>query len=57
MHPKETKVVNGKIWHLEDQRLSLVEAKALTKHLKRTEEKLANYNKTPKGYQVWWAKK
>ena len=56
-HPKEAKRLNGKIWHLEDQNLTLGEARALRKHLRKTEEKLAEFNHTPKGYEVWWAKK
>jgi hypothetical protein len=55
-HPTDTKRYNGKIWHLEDQKLTLSEARALRKHLVRTENKKAIYNHTPSGYQVWWSK-
>ena len=56
-HPNVIRYIKRKAWHLEDQYLTLVEAKALVKHLRKTEEKLATYNKTERGYQVWWAKK
>lgn len=56
-HPKETKKLSGKTWHLEDEHLSLVAAKSLKSHLKKTEDKLARTNKTKEGYQVWWAKR
>lgn len=55
-HPKETRRVKGKIWHLEDKDLKLAEARALKKHLKKTEGKKANVFHTPTGYQVWWSK-
>jgi hypothetical protein len=55
-HPKEVKRRKGRLWHLEDQKLTLTEARALQKHLKRTEEKKATKNNTPSGYQVWWSK-
>lgn len=57
MHPKETKRLGGRVWHLEDSGLKKVEANALSKHLKRTEEKRARTSKAKDGYQVWWAKR
>jgi len=55
-HPTETRRRKGKLWHLEDKGLTLVEARALQKHLKRTENKNATKNHTADGYQVWWSK-
>ena len=55
-HPKRVKRVNGQIFHLEDEKLTLSEARALQKHLKRTEDKRAIKNHTPNGYEVWWSK-
>ena len=55
-HPKREKRVNGKTFHLEDENLTLVEARALQKHLKKTEDKRAIKNHTPSGYEVWWSK-
>lgn len=54
-HPKETKRSGGKLWHLEDSKLKLSEAKALRKHLVKTEDKSAKVIKEKDGYQVWWA--
>ncbi len=54
-HPKETKRFKGKIWHKEDSKLTLVDARALKRHLKKTEDKNARITHTPKGYEVWWA--
>ena len=56
-HPKITKRRSGKLWHLEDSKLKKVEAQALSKHLRHTEEKKASMNKTKEGYQVWWSHK
>lgn len=56
-HPKETRRHKGKIWHLEDKGLTLVEARSIKKHLRKTEEKHARVSKTEKGYEVWWATK
>ncbi len=56
-HPKETKRWHGKLWHLEDQKLTLIEAKSLAEHLRKTEDKSATINKSVGGYQVWWAKR
>jgi hypothetical protein len=56
MHPKETKRLKGKLWHLEDENLSKSDAMALKRHLKRTEDKKSRTSKTKDGYQVWWAK-
>lgn len=55
-HPKNVKRRKGKLWHLEDKGLTLVEARSLKKHLKRTEDKNARVTKVESGYQVWWAK-
>ncbi len=56
MHPKETKRLSGRLWHLEDSGLTQVDARALARHLKATEDKRARIVKTKNGYQVWWAK-
>jgi hypothetical protein len=55
-HPSKVKRVNGKVFHLEDENLTLAEARALQKHLKKTEDKRAIKNHTPSGYEVWWSK-
>ncbi len=55
-HPKVTHRFSGRLWHLEDQGLKLVEARALQKHLKSTEDKSARITKAKDGYRVWWAK-
>ncbi len=55
-HPKEVKRRHGKLWHLEDKELTLVEARSLKKHLRKTEDKSARVIKGAKGYEVWWAK-
>lgn len=55
-HSKNVRRRNGKIWHKEDSKLTLVEARSLKKHLKKTENKNARITHTPKGYEVWWAK-
>ena len=54
-HPKDTKRIKGKLWHKEDSKLTLSEARALQKHLKKTEGKRARKIHTPSGYEVWWA--
>ncbi len=59
-HPKDVKRINGKIWHKEDSSLTLVEARSLKKHLRKTEEKKArvvNDSKHSGKYEVWWASK
>ena len=56
LHPSKVKRVNGKTFHLEDENLTLVEARSLQKHLRKTEDKRAIKNHTPKGYEVWWSK-
>ena len=55
-HPKETKRLKGRLWHLEDQGLTRVDAGALKRHLIHTEDKRARVKKDKSGYQVWWAK-
>jgi len=55
-HPTKTRRRDGKIWHLEDSGLTRVDANALVRHLKHTEDKLARKNSAPDGYEVWWAK-
>ncbi len=55
-HPKVTKRIAGRLWHLEDSGLTSVEAKSLQKHLKHTEDKKSRITKVVGGYQVWWAK-
>ncbi len=55
-HPNVTKRVKNKIWHLEDEKLTLSDARALKRHLIRTEEKKAKVTHTPEGHQVWWSK-
>ena len=49
-------VVGEVIFHLQDENLTLVEARSLQKHLKKTEDKRAIKNHTPSGYEVWWSK-
>lgn len=56
-HPIETRRRQGKIWHLEDKGLTLSEARALRKHLVRTEDKRATISNVDGKYQVWWAKR
>ena len=56
LHPKDTKRVKGKIWHLEDKKLTLVDARAIKARLKRIGDKKAKVTHTPQGYEVWWAK-
>jgi hypothetical protein len=55
-HPKVTKRLKGKLWHLEDEKLSPIEAKSLAKHLRKTEEKHARITTNCEGRQVWWAR-
>ncbi len=55
-HPKEVKRLKGKLWHKEDSKLTLVDVRALKRHLKKTEDKHARITHTPKGYEVWWSK-
>ena len=55
-HPKETKRLRGRLWHLEDQGLTLSDAKALKRHLVNTEDKRARIAKTKDGRQVWWSR-
>lgn len=55
-HPKETKRLGGRLWHKEDFGLTIVEARALAKHLRSREEKRARIHKTVSGYEVWWAR-
>lgn len=57
LHPKEIKRIGNKIWHLEDSKLTRGDALALSRHLKKTEEKRARVTKGKDGYRVWWAKK
>ncbi len=57
-HPKDVKKAKGKLWHKEDSNLTLVEARALSKHLRKTEEKRAkvvNDSLHSGRYEVWWA--
>jgi hypothetical protein len=56
-HPKVSKKIGNRLWHLEDQHLTHGEALALRKHLSKTEEKHAKINKTSNGHEVWWATK
>jgi hypothetical protein len=56
-HPTKTKRIGGYTYHLEDSKLKRYEAEALKKHLIKTEEKRARIVQTPKGHEVWWAKK
>jgi hypothetical protein len=56
-HPKVTRRVGKRIYHLEDEKLSKVEAKSLKKHLIKTEDKRATITNTNDGYKVWWARK
>ncbi len=56
-HPKYVKRYRGKLWHLEDSKLTISEARALRKHLVKTEDKRARITHTPEGHEVWWAKK
>ncbi len=56
MHPKETKRLHGRLWHLEDSGLTDVDARALKRHLVKTEEKRARIVKTKDGHEVWWAR-
>lgn len=58
-HPKDVQRRQGKLWHKEDSNLKLVEARALKKHLRKTEDKHArvvNDSKHKGKYEVWWAK-
>ena len=55
-HPNVSKRSKNKLWHLEDSKLKLVEARSLKKHLIKTEGKKARYNRSKDGYQVWWAR-
>lgn len=57
MHPKETKRSNGRLWHLEDSKLTMSDAQALARHLRKTEEKRARVTKAKDGYRVWWTKR
>ncbi len=56
-HPKETRRIKGKIFHLEDSGLTHNDAIALRRHLRHTEDKLARMSKAPNGYRVWWARR
>ena len=58
-HPTEIKRLNGKIFHKEDDNLTIGEARALKKHLRKTEDKLARIFTDAKHtgkHEVWWAK-
>lgn len=58
-HPKDVRRRNGKLWHKEDSNLSLTDARALKRHLKKTENKRArvyNDSKHTGKHEVWWAK-
>ncbi len=55
MHPKETKRLHGKIWHLEDTVHKKAYADGLANHLRHTEDKKARIEPTKEGYKVWWA--
>lgn len=55
-HPKVTRQASGRLWHLEDSRLTRTDALALKRHLVKTEEKRARIRKSTGGYEVWWAK-
>ncbi len=55
-HPKETRKIGGRLWHLEDSGLSLSDANALLRHLVRTEDKKSKITKAKDGYKVWWSK-
>ncbi len=58
-HPKDVERRKGVLWHKEDSNLTLVEARALSKHLRKTEEKRAkviNDSKNQGRYEVWWSK-
>jgi hypothetical protein len=57
MHPRDTKRIKGRLWHKEDSGLTLVDAKALKRHLIKTEEKRAMRVKAKDGYEIWWAKR
>ncbi len=59
-HPTDTKRIKGRIFHKEDSNLSLSEARALKKHLRKTEDKQArifNDSKHRGKHEVWWAKR
>ena len=59
-HPTDKKRMNGVIWHKEDSNLSLCDARALKRHLIKTEEKRARVfnDSSHKGkHEVWWAAK
>jgi hypothetical protein len=55
MHPKETKRLNSRLWHLEDTVQKKAYAEGLAQHLRRTEDKKARIEQTKDGYKVWWA--
>jgi hypothetical protein len=58
-HPTDVKRLKGKLWHKEDSGLSLLDARALKRHLKKTEEKQARIftdSKKPGKHEVWWTK-
>lgn len=55
-HPKQTKRIGGKLFHLEDTMPTKSSAKVLASHLRRTEDKKARITKTKDGHQVWWSK-
>ncbi len=55
-HPKDVKRLHGRLWHLEDKNLTLVEARSLKKHLRKTEDKRARVTNNNGKYEVWWAK-
>lgn len=56
-HPKVTRRIKGRLWHLEDRNLPVGDAKALARHLRRTEDKRASVTKGESGHNVWWAKR
>jgi len=55
-HPKEVRKRKGKLWHLEDQKLTLSDARVLKRHLSKTEDKKVRVTHNTEGYQVWWSK-
>ena len=55
-HPKDVERRKGILWHLEDKDLTLVDARAIRRHLINTENKKSRITHTPSGYEVWWSK-
>ncbi len=50
---------NGKIWHKEKGNLTLVEARALKKRLKKTDTRkvrVINDSKHKGRYKIWWSR-